>query len=160
LIDVNPNGEKVAHPVPVAVDAPVTPATSSAWTSRDGYPARGGGGQRAHRRPAQMADISVARVHGDRTAMFAAYRWQIVVSVAVSALVAALLASVMLLRGLRPLRNIAAHAALVRPGKLGQSLKRAMRRRNSAADPGAERHAGAAAGRIRAAVAVFRRPRA
>ena len=122
LIDVNPNGETVAHPVPVAVDAPVTDSDIVSWTSRDGYPARVAAASARIGDPAQMADISVARVYGDRTAMFAAYRWQIVVSVAVSALVAALLASLMLLRGLRPLRNIAAHAALVRPGKLEQQL--------------------------------------
>ncbi|SDI04379.1 heavy metal sensor histidine kinase [Janthinobacterium sp. YR213] len=123
LIDVNPNGETVAHPVPVAVDAPVTDSAIVSWTSRDGYPARVVAASARIGDPAQMADISVARVYGDRTAMFAAYRWQIVVSVAVSALVAALLSSVMLLRGLRPLRNIAAHAALVRPGKLEQQLE-------------------------------------
>ncbi|MDN2718775.1 heavy metal sensor histidine kinase [Janthinobacterium sp. SUN120] len=122
LIDVNPHGETVAHAVPVAVDVPVTAGDIVSWTSRDGYPARVVAASARIGDPAQMADISVARVYGDRTAMFAAYRWQIVVSVAVSALVAALLASVMLLRGLRPLRNIAAHAALVRPGKLEQQL--------------------------------------
>ncbi|HEU4815598.1 heavy metal sensor histidine kinase, partial [Janthinobacterium sp.] len=123
LIDVNPNGENVAHAVPVAVDAPVTNSDIVSWTSRDGYPARVVAASARIGDPAQMADIVVARVYGDRTAMFAAYRWQIVVSVAISALVAAILASVMLLRGLRPLRNIAAHAALVRPGKLGQQLE-------------------------------------
>jgi len=82
LIDVNPHGETVAHAVPVAVDAPVTASDIASWTSRDGYPARVVAASARIGDPAQMADISVARVYGDRTAMFAAYRWQIVVSVA------------------------------------------------------------------------------
>ena len=122
LIDVNPHGETLPLPVPVAVDAPVGASAIHGWTSRDGYPARVVAASARIGQPAQMADITVARVYGDRSAMFAAYRWQIVISVAVSALVAALLASAMLLRGLRPLRAIAAHAALVRPGKLEQQL--------------------------------------
>lgn len=123
LIDVNPHTETLPLPMPVAVDALVTASAIYGWTSRDGYPARVVAASARIGMPAQMADITVARVYGDRSAMFAAYRWQIVISVAVSALVAAILASAMLLRGLRPLRAIAAHAALVRPGKLEQQLE-------------------------------------
>ena len=122
LIDVNPHGETLPLPTPVAVDGPVTAGAIHGWTSRDGFPARVVAASARIGMPAQMADITIARVYGDRSAMFATYRWQIVISVAVSALVAALLASAMLLRGLRPLRTIAAHAALVRPGKLEQQL--------------------------------------
>ena len=123
LIDVNPHGETLPLPTPVAVDAPVDSDAIHGWTSRDGFPARVVAASARIGQPAQMADITIARVYGDRSAMFAAYRWQIVISVAVSALVAAILASAMLLRGLRPLRAIAAHAALVRPGKLEQQLE-------------------------------------
>lgn len=122
LIDVNPHGENLVLPPTPASDAPLSARDIVSWTSRDGYPARLVVASARIGQPAQMADISVARVYGDRSAMFATYRWRIVVAVVVSALLAALLASLMLRRGLRPLRNIAAHAALVRPGKLEQQL--------------------------------------
>lgn len=122
LIDVNPHDENLVLPPAAAPDAPLTARDIVSWTSRDGYPARLVVASARIGQPAQMADISVARVYGDRSAMFAAYRWQIVIAVAVSAVLAALLAALMLRRGLRPLHSIAAHAALVRPGKLEQQL--------------------------------------
>ena len=122
LIDVNPHAENLVLPPAPAWDAPLTARDIVSWTSRDGYPARLVVASARIGQPAQMADISVARVYGDRSAMFAAYRWQIVIAVAVSAVLAALLAALMLRRGLRPLHSIAAHAALVRPGKLEQQL--------------------------------------
>jgi two-component system heavy metal sensor histidine kinase CusS len=54
--------------------------------------------------------------------MFAHIRQQIGAAAIVGALLAALLGTWILRRGLRPLRTVAEHAALVRPGTLGQAL--------------------------------------
>jgi two-component system heavy metal sensor histidine kinase CusS len=66
--------------------------------------------------------VVIARVYAERNAMFAQYRRRIAGAATVSALVAALLAALMLHRGLRPLRVVAGHAAAIRPGTLAQRL--------------------------------------
>ena len=122
LIDINAQQEVFPHPAPVALDANLSQTDIADWVSRDGYPGRVVAGMARLGQAQLLVDISVARVYADRTAMFDRYRQQIILAVAISASVAALLASLMLLRGLRPLRSIAAHASLVRPGKLEQQL--------------------------------------
>jgi two-component system heavy metal sensor histidine kinase CusS len=113
LLDINPLGERYPLPPPGA--------SISAWSGRDGVPgqvvsgaARVGGGA-----PVQ---ITVARLYVDRTAMFARYRNRIVLACALAAALAGLLSTLMLIRGLRPLRAIADHAALVRPGRLDSQI--------------------------------------
>lgn len=117
LLDINAPGER--YPLPPA--AAVEQGALLAWTSRAGAPgqvvssmARLGG-----RQPVQ---VTVARVYADRTAMFARYRQRIVLACALAAGLAGLLAALLLVRGLRPLRAIAAHAALVRPGRLDSQI--------------------------------------
>ena len=117
LLDINAPGER--YPLPPATA--VAHGAVLSWTSRTGAPgqviagmARLGGGQ-----PVQ---VTVARVYADRTAMFARYRQRIVLACALAASLAGLLAALLLVRGLRPLRAIAAHAALVRPGRLDSQL--------------------------------------
>ena len=118
LLDINALGER--YPVPPAAPAP-SRANIAAWTSSAGYPAQAVSGnvRLGGERPVQ---ITVARVYADRTAMFDRYRRQIVLACSVGALLAGLLAALMLARGLRPLRTIAAHAALVRPGRLDRQI--------------------------------------
>ena len=117
LLDINPLDER--YPLPsLAERVEQTPVLT--WTSRAGAPAQVVSG--SARLGGQPVRIVVARVYADRTAVFARYRRQIVLACAAAALLAGLLASLMLVRGLRPLRTIAAHAALVRPGRLGSQL--------------------------------------
>jgi len=117
LLDINAPGER--YPLPPA--SAVAQGAILSWTSRAGAPgqvvssmARLGG-----RQPVQ---VTVARVYADRTAMFARYRQRIVLACTLAASLAGLLAALLLVRGLRPLRAIAAHAALVRPGRLDSQL--------------------------------------
>jgi len=117
LLDINPPGERYPLP-PLAEGAEQTPV--QAWTSRAGAPAQVVSG--SARLGGQPVRIVVARVYADRTAVFARYRHQIVLACGAAALLAGLLAGLMLVRGLRPLRAIAAHAALVRPGRLDSQL--------------------------------------
>jgi two-component system heavy metal sensor histidine kinase CusS len=117
LLDINPPGER--YPLPAAADGAGLPVL--AWTSRAGAPGQVVSGS-ARLGGQQPVRIVVARIYADRTAMFARYRHQIVLGCAAAALLAGLLASLMLVRGLRPLRAIAAHAALVRPGRLDSRL--------------------------------------
>ena len=118
LLDINALGER--YPVP-----PADPATSRAailpWTSSTGVAAQvvSGGARLGGERPLL---VTVARVYADRSAMFERYRRQIVIACSVGAALAGLLAALMLAQGLRPLRAIAAHAALVRPGKLDRQI--------------------------------------
>ena len=118
LLDINAPGER--YPVPPPVSAP-SRADLKAWTSSAGYPAQvvAGSARLGGERPVQ---ITVARVYADRTAMFDRYRQQIVIACTLGAALAGLLASLMLAHGLRPLRTIAAHAALVRPGRLDRQI--------------------------------------
>ena len=118
LLDINALGER--YPLPPAAPAP-SRASIVAWTSSAGYPAQvvSGSARLAGERPVQ---VTVARVYADRSAMFERYRRQIVLACTLGALLAGLLAALMLARGLRPLRAIAAHAALVRPGRLDRQI--------------------------------------
>lgn len=118
LLDINAPGER--YPVPPPAPAP-SRATILAWTSSAGYPAQvvSGSARLGGERPVR---ITVARVYADRSAMFARYRQQIVIACSLGALLAGLLAALMLAHGLRPLRAIAAHAALVRPGRLDRQI--------------------------------------
>ena len=118
LADINALGEH--YPVPPAAGAAPGVAAIAAWTTRGGDPGRVVAG--SARLDAGEVTVVVARAYGERNAMFAAYRRQIAGAVAVSALAAALLAALMLRRGLRPLRTMAEHAALVRPGTLARRL--------------------------------------
>ena len=118
LLDINPPGE--TYPLPPAAAAP-SRAAILAWTSRAGAPGQVVSGM-ARLGGAQPVRITVARVYADRSAMFARYRRQIVLACALAAALAGLLAALLLVRGLRPLRTIAAHAALVRPGRLDSQL--------------------------------------
>ncbi|MFC5459497.1 heavy metal sensor histidine kinase [Massilia niabensis] len=115
LLDINAPGER--YPVPPPVPAPtLSRADVKAWTSSAGYPAQvvSGSARLGGERPVH---ITVARVYADRTAMFDRYRQQIVIAGTLGAALAGLLAALMLAHGLRPLHAIAAHAALVRPGR-------------------------------------------
>lgn len=120
LLDINPAGER--YPQPAAAEEQGR-ASILAWTSRAGAPGQvvSGTARLGGRQPVR---ITVARVYADRSAMFARYRRQIVLACALAALLAGLLAAFLLVRGLRPLRTIAAHAALVRPGRLDSQLDR------------------------------------
>ena len=134
LADINAAGERYPVP-PAAGPAPQRDAIAS-WTTRRGDPGRvvagsarldsgppGGqpGGQLSGQLSGQIK-VVVARAYGERSAMFARYRVRIAAAAVVSALAAALLAALLLRRGLRPLRVVAEHAALVRPGTLAQRL--------------------------------------
>jgi two-component system heavy metal sensor histidine kinase CusS len=121
LADINPRGER--YPVPIADRASgASPARAAIadWTGSHGEPGR------VVAAAARLGDatvtVIVARLYGERAAMFASYRHRIVGAAAISALAAALCAALLLHRGLRPLRVIAAHAALVRPGTLARRL--------------------------------------
>ncbi|MET0322253.1 MAG: histidine kinase dimerization/phospho-acceptor domain-containing protein, partial [Duganella sp.] len=128
LADINAGGERFpAAPRALPAMAATPDRTAIAdWTGSHGAPGRvvAGAARLADGRagaaapmPAQVT-VVVARLYAERTAMLAGYRGRIVAAVAVSALIAALCAGVMLHRGLRPLRRIAAHADRVRPGAL------------------------------------------
>ncbi|WP_313704974.1 heavy metal sensor histidine kinase [Massilia sp.] len=112
LADINALGER--YPAP--------PAGSgiAGWTTSRGDPGRVVAA--SARLGTGTVTVVVARAYAERSAMFAAYRRQIAWAVAASALGAALLAALMLRRGLRPLRMLAEHAALVRPGTLAQRI--------------------------------------
>jgi two-component system heavy metal sensor histidine kinase CusS len=118
LAEVNASGERYPVP-PSAGDAP-GPAAIVSWTSSDGAPGRVVAG--SARLGSADVTVVVARSYAERSAMFAQYRRRIAGATAISALAAALLAALMLRRGLRPLRAVAEHAALVRPDTLGQRL--------------------------------------
>lgn len=151
LADINAAGER--YPVPPSAGSAPQRAAIAGWTSRAGDPGRvvagsarldSGqlGGQLSGQPNGQLSGklsgkpggkpggqlggqikVVVARAYGERSAMFARYRIRIAAAVAVSALAAALLAALVLRRGLRPLRVVAEHAALVRPGTLAQRLE-------------------------------------
>ncbi len=118
LADINALGEH--YPVPPSAGAAPGIAAIAAWTTRRGDPGRVVAG--SARLGTGEVTVVVARAYAERSAMFAAYRRQIAGAAAVSALAAALLAALMLRRGLRPLRTMAEHAALVRPGTLARRL--------------------------------------
>ena len=117
LLDINAPGEH--YPLPPA--AAVAQGALLSWTSRAGAPGQVVSGM-ARLGGRQLVQVTVARVYADRTAMFARYRQRIVLACALAAGLAGLLAALLLVRGLRPLRAIAAHAALVRPGRLDSQL--------------------------------------
>ena len=117
LLDINAPGEK--YPLPPAAAALARTAIL-AWTSQAGAPGQVVAGTAWV--DGQPVRITVARVYADRTAMFARYRRQIVLACSLAAMSAGLLAVLLLAHGLRPLRAIAAHAALVRPGRLDSQL--------------------------------------
>jgi two-component system heavy metal sensor histidine kinase CusS len=118
LADINALGER--YPIPPADGAVPAAGGIAGWSTRRGDPGRVVAG--SARLGTGTVTVVVARAYAERSAMFAAYRRQIAWAVAASALGAALLAALMLRRGLRPLRMLAAHAALVRPGTLAQRL--------------------------------------
>lgn len=118
LADINPGGER--YPLPPAAGAAPGIASIASWTGRGGVPGRVVAG--SARLGATPVTVVVARAYGERSAMFARYRLRIGAACGVGALVAALLAALMLRRGLRPLRAVAEHAALVRPGTLAHRL--------------------------------------
>jgi two-component system heavy metal sensor histidine kinase CusS len=118
LADINAAGER--YPVPPPAGPAPPRAAIAGWTSRRGDPGRVVAG--SARLDSGPVTVVVARAYGERSAMFARYRVRIAAAAAVSALGAALLAALLLLRGLRPLRVVAEHAALVRPGTLACRL--------------------------------------
>lgn len=118
LADINAAGE--AYPVPVSAGVAPGPASIAGWTGRSGAPGRVVAG--SARFGSGDITVVVARVYAERSAMFARYRARIAGASVVGALAAALLAALMLRHGLRPLRTVAEHAALVRPGALAQRL--------------------------------------
>ena len=123
LADINAAGER--YPVPPSAGPAPQRAAIAGWTSRAGDPGRvvAGSARLDGGRPGGPVKVVVARAYGERSAMFASYRARIAAAAAVSALAAALLAALVLRRGLRPLRIVAEHAALVRPGTLAQRLE-------------------------------------
>ena len=118
LADINASGER--YPVPPSAGPAPQRSAIAGWTSRAGDPGRVVAG--SARLDGSQVTVVVARAYGERSAMFAGYRARIAAAAAVSALAAALLAALVLRRGLRPLRVVAEHAALVRPGTLAQRL--------------------------------------
>jgi len=118
LADINPRGERYPTP-PDAGPAPGRDAIA-AWTTQDGTPGQVVAGS-ARLGTTQVA-VVVARAYAERTAMFARYRARILAACAVGAVLAAALAALMLRHGLRPLRAVAEHAALIKPGTLAQRL--------------------------------------
>ncbi|MGJ9417257.1 heavy metal sensor histidine kinase [Massilia sp. CMS3.1] len=121
LLDINPPGERYPAAGDPAAGAPASRTAILAWTGRAGAPGQAVSGM-ARLGGQQPVHITVARVYADRTAMFSRYRQQIVLACSLAALLAGLLAALMLAHGLRPLRAIAAHATLVRPGRLDSQL--------------------------------------
>ena len=108
---------------PISTAAGTFPGRAAivSWRGRTGVPGRAVAA-RASLGPRDVT-IIVARVYGERSAMLAGYRGRIVTASIVGAVAAALLAVLMLRRGLRPLRLVARHAALVRPGTLSRRLE-------------------------------------
>ncbi|HEX8606529.1 MAG TPA: heavy metal sensor histidine kinase [Pseudoduganella sp.] len=122
LADINAGGEH--YPLPPAAAAAPDRAAIAGWTSRRGDPGRvvAGTARLGAGSAASTVTVIVARVYAERDAMFGQYRRRIAGAATVSALAAALLAALMLHRGLRPLRVLARHAASIRPGTLAQRL--------------------------------------
>lgn len=118
LADINPDHER--YPLPRSGGAAPARADIVPWTSRAGHPGRVVAG--SARLGERDITVVVARVDGERSAAFAGYRQRIAGAVTVGALAAALCAALMLYRGLRPLRQVAAHAALVQPATLARRL--------------------------------------
>jgi two-component system heavy metal sensor histidine kinase CusS len=118
LADINPRGER--YPVPPAAGLAPGRDAIAGWTAQGGIPGRVVAGS-ARLGTTQVA-VVVARAYAERTAMFARYRAHILAACAAGALLAAALAALMLRRGLRPLRKVAEHAALIKPGTLAQRL--------------------------------------
>lgn len=118
LADINPDHER--YPLPRSGGAAPARADIVPWTSRAGHPGRVVAG--SARLGERDIIVVVARVDGERSAAFAGYRQRIAGAVTVGALAAALCAALMLYRGLRPLRQVAAHAALVQPATLARRL--------------------------------------
>lgn len=118
LADINPRGER--YPVPPAAGPAPGLDAIAAWTARGGIPGRAVAG--SARLGATPVTVVVARAYAERTAMFARYRAHILAACAASALFAAALAALMLRRGLRPLGEVAEHAALIKPGTLARRL--------------------------------------
>ncbi len=118
LADINPAGEH--YPVPPSAGAAPGRDAIAAWTAQGGIPGRVVAG--SARLGATPVTVVVARAYGERTAMFARYRARILAACAAGALLAAVLAALMLRRGLRPLRAVAEHAALVKPGAIARRL--------------------------------------
>ena len=118
LADINPQGER--YPVPPEAGAAPGRDAIAGWTAQGGIPGSVVAG--SARLGAAKVTVVVARAYGERTAMFARYRARILAACAVGALLAAVLAALMLRHGLRPLRMVAEHAALVKPGTLAQRL--------------------------------------
>jgi two-component system heavy metal sensor histidine kinase CusS len=118
LADINAIHE--AYPLPPSGGASPGVAAIRSWTGKDGAPGRVVAG--SARLDERVVTVVVARLYAERSAMFAHIRQQIAAAAIVGGLLAALLGTWMLRRGLRPLRTVAEHAALVRPGTLGQAL--------------------------------------
>lgn len=118
LADINAMGER--YPVPPSAGAAPGRGAIVSWTSRNGHPGRVVAG--SAKLDSGPLTVVVARVYGERSAMFARYRQRIAFGAGVGALAAALFAALLLRRGLRPLRAIAGHAALVRPATLAQRI--------------------------------------
>lgn len=118
LADINPHNER--YPMPPAAGAAPGRDAIVGWTARGGIPGQVVAG--SARLGATPVTVVVARAYAERTAMFARYRAHILAACAVGALAAGLLAALMLRRGLRPLRRVAEHAALIKPGTLAQRL--------------------------------------
>ena len=118
LADINAGSER--YPLPIMAGAAPDRDAIVSWRGRNGEPGRVVAA--AARLGNRDVNVYVARLYAERDAMFGQYRWRIAIAAAVSALAAALCAALMLHRGLRPLRRIAAHAALVRPGTLAQRI--------------------------------------
>jgi len=120
LADINAGGER--YPVPPTAGTAPDRAAIAGWTSRRGDPGRVVAGTARLGTGGAAITVIVARVYAERDAMFARYRRRIAGAATISALAAALLAALMLHRGLRPLRVLAGHAASIRPGTLAQRL--------------------------------------
>ncbi|WP_338758991.1 heavy metal sensor histidine kinase [Massilia sp. METH4] len=118
LADINASGER--YPVPPSAGPSPGRAAIAGWTGSRGDRGRVVAG--SARLDGSPVTVVVARLYAERAAMFAAYRRHIAWAVALSALAAAVCSALMLHRGLRSLRTVASHAALVRPGTLAQRL--------------------------------------
>ncbi|QBE67053.1 heavy metal sensor histidine kinase [Pseudoduganella lutea] len=118
LADINAGSER--YPVPAAAGTSPDRAAIADWTGSRGDPGRVVAG--TARVGDRTVTVVVARLYAERSAMFARYRGRIAGAAALSALAVALCAALILRRGLRPLRVVAAHAALVRPGTLARRL--------------------------------------
>ncbi|CAH0211943.1 Sensor protein CzcS [Massilia sp. Bi118] len=118
LVDLNSAGER--YPLPAAASAAPGMDAIRFWQGRNGAPGRVAAARA--RLDGSAVTVVVARLYSERDAAFARYRHRIAGGVAFNALLAALLATLMLRAGLRPLREVAAHAGQVRPGTLSARL--------------------------------------